>query len=557
MVMGLPEQFSSPDKTESDIEAFERLLDLLPDPAWICDAKSLGFLKVNAALSVLTGYSRDELLRMRLTDLLHESAWRGSAKEVIALRGRTGRKLEVEASSPPGGSWRLVVARLRIVEKPSSGSERRRLEAAAGSLQDSAGLTAALRRNFQQLKESPHRRFALLVIGVDRFRLLNQDLGPEGAAHLLVAVAKRLEALLHSDETIAPMENARFAILLEGVANAEAALHMAREIQGELESPFTVSGREVVVTASVGVALGGPDVAEPADLVKNAEYALTDARTQGIGGHRVFNPEMRAREAKDRRMEMDLRPGIERGDLKAYFQPIVSIRTGALAGFEALARWHHPELGVLMPAQFIPMAESTGIIVDVGKQMMVDACRRVCEWQSRFRRNPPLFVTVNCSAVQLVDPKLSTLVRWALVNSGLSPQFLKLELTESVLMEDTPETRGALDRIVELGVQLMIDDFGTGYSSLSRLHQLPIEALKIDRSFVSGLVEDPDSQTMVRAIIQMARNFDMKVTAEGVETIEHLRILGRLDCDFAQGYYFSKPLEPEKAEQLMSSGATW
>jgi predicted signal transduction protein with EAL and GGDEF domain len=392
---------------------------------------------------------------------------------------------------------------------------------------------------------------------VDRFRLLNQNHGPEGAAHLLVAVAKRLEALLHPDETLAPQENARFAILLEGVANAEAALHMAREIQGELEAPFQVSGQEIGVTASVGVALAGPDVAGPADLLKNAEYALNDAKTQGIGGHRVFNPEMRSREAKDRRMEMDLRPGIERGDLKAYFQPIVSVRSGALAGFEALARWHHPDLGVLMPAQFIPMAESTGIIVDVGKQMMVEACRQVCEWRSRFRRNPPLFVTVNCSAAQLADPKLATLVRWALVNSGLPPQGLKLELTESVLMEDNPDTRGALDRIVELGVQLMIDDFGTGYSSLSRLHQLPIEGLKIDRSFVSGLVEDPDSQTMIRAIIQMARNFDMKVTAEGVETIEQLRILGRLDCDFAQGYYFSKPLEPEKAEQLMSSGPAW
>jgi diguanylate cyclase (GGDEF)-like protein len=552
-----PAPQSSPDTTEATIQAFERLLDQLPDPAWICDTKTLRFLKVNAALSSLTEYSRDDLVRMKLSDLFQGNEWRGSGKEMITLRGRTGRKIELETISPPGGSCRLVVARVRTVEKPTGMTERRRLEAASGTLQDSAGLMAALGKSFKRMRESPDRRFALLIIGVDRFRLLNQNLGPEGAAHLLVAVAKRLESLLQSDETLAPLENARFAILLEGVANAEAALHMVQEIQGELEAPFPVSGQEIGVTASVGVALGGPDVSEPADLLKNAEYALHDAKTQGIGGHRVFNPEMRVREAKDRRMEMDLRPGIERGDLRAYFQPIVAVRTGALAGFEALARWHHPELGVLMPAQFIPMAESTGIIVDLGKQMMVDACRRVCEWQSRFRRNPPLFVTVNCSAAQLSDSKLSTLVRWALVNSGLAPQSLKLELTESVLMEDTPETRGALDRIVDLGVQLMIDDFGTGYSSLSRLHQLPIEALKIDRSFVSGLVEDPDSQTMVRAIIQMARNFDMKVTAEGVETPEQLKILRRLDCDFAQGYYFSKPVEPDLAEKLISSKPAW
>ena len=542
---------------EATILAFERLLDQLPDPAWICDAKSLQFLKVNAALSTMTEYSRDELTRMSLTELLHGSEWRGASKEQITLRGRTGRKFVLETSSPPGGSYRLVMARVKTAEKQTSVTERRRLEAATGSLQDSAGLMAALRRSFQRLKESPQRRFALLMIGVDRFRLVNQNLGPEGASHLLVAIAKRLESLLQTDETLAPMESARFAVLLEGVANAEAALHMAQEIQGELEAPFQVFGQDIGVTARVGVALAGPDVTEPADLVKNAEYALHDAKTQGIAGHRVFNPEMRIREAKDRRMEMDLRPGIERGDLKAYFQPIIAIKTGALAGFEALARWHHPELGVLMPAQFIPMAESTGIIVDLGKQMMVDACRRVCEWQTRFRRNPPLFVTVNCSAAQLADSKLSTLVRWALVNSGLSPQSLKLELTESVMMDDAPETRGALDRIVDLGVQLMIDDFGTGYSSLSRLHQLPIEALKIDRSFVSALVEDPDSQTMIRAIIQMARNFDMKVTAEGVETIEQLKILKRLDCDFAQGYYFSKPVEPGLAEKLMASGTSW
>jgi diguanylate cyclase (GGDEF)-like protein len=555
--MEVPEPFSSPGAKGSAIEAFERLLGRHPDPAWICDPTTLRFLKVNAALAAAMAYSRDELLGMRLTDLLQGGEWRGFAKEKLTLRGRSGRKVEMETTSSPGESFRLVVARVKQAEKPSQGTERRRQEALVGSLQDTAGLMAALRRSYQRMREGPHRRFALLVIGVDRFKLLNQNLGPEGAAHLLLAVAKRLEALLHPDEILAPLENARFAIVLEGVANAEAALHMAQEIQGELEAPFSISGQEIGVTASVGVALAVPEVTDPADLMKNADYALSDAKTQGIGGHRVFNPEMRAREAKDRRMEIDMRPGIERGDLKAYYQPIIAIKSGSLAGFEALARWHHPEMGLLMPAQFIPMAESTGIIVDVGKQMMVDACRQVCEWQTRFRRNPPLFVTVNCSGVQLLDPKLATLVRWALVNSGLESQSLKLELTESVLMEDNAETRGALDRIVALGVQLMIDDFGTGYSSLSRLHQLPIEALKIDRSFVSTLAADPESQTMVRAIIQMARNFKLKVTAEGVETVEQLQILRRLDCDFAQGYYFSKPLEPEKVEQLISSSPSW
>jgi diguanylate cyclase (GGDEF)-like protein len=527
--------------------AFDSILERHPDPAWIYEPKSRRLLKVNAALAALTGYTREELMARTMDDL----APGGLAKEVLMLRCRGGRTVALRATASAveaqPGPCTLVVGRPAGEAAPPAPSRE-----TAARTRDRGTLADAVRTRL-----SRHRTFALLLVDLDRVKALNRTLGPEGVTLLVSAVEERLKSILQTDETLIRVEGGRFAMLLEGVQNSEAALHMAREVQGELEAPFTPTGQDIHVSASIGAALSHPDITDPAELVRNAEYALDDAKAQGIRGRRVFLPEMRAREAKDLRMEKDLRPGIERGDLRAYYQPIVNVRTGRLAGFEALARWHHPELGLLMPAQFIPMAESTGIIVDLGKRMMLDACRQVCEWQTRFRSDPPLYVTVNCSATQFVDPKFTTIVQWALVNSGLPPGSLKLELTETVLMDDDSETLRAVDRVLELGVKLIIDDFGTGYSSLSRLHQLPIESLKIDRSFVMGLVDLLDSQTMTRVIIQMARHFELLVTAEGIETEDQLRILRGLDCDFGQGYLFAKALEPSKAEELLSTSKTW
>ncbi|HZL73285.1 MAG TPA: bifunctional diguanylate cyclase/phosphodiesterase [Planctomycetota bacterium] len=570
--MGRPEHQPFSDDAAVAMEAFDRLLDQHPDPAWIYEMKGLRLLKVNAALSLVTEYTRDELVRMRLKDLRPEAAARpssieadstvglihGTTKEFLTLRSRSGKALELIATShsldTTGGIYRLVIARRAEAPLPAP---RAAGEKQSGTRTYASRLAAAVKRKLSRLGDAPDRKFAILIIEVDRLKTLQRNFGQDGADQLLAAVGKRLSSLIHSDESLIPLDNGRFGMVLEGGLTAESALHMAREIQGELEAPFTVSGQELEVTASIGAALGGPETGEAAELIRNAEYALDGARAQGMGGRRVFAQEMRAREAKDLRMEQDLRPGIERGELRAYYQPIVSLPSGKVAGFEALARWHHPVLGVLMPAQFIPMAETTGIIVDLGKRMMLEACRQVCEWQSRFRTKPPLFVTVNCSPSQFVDPRFATVVQWALVNSGLAPDSLKLELTETILMEDDQETLHAIDRVLKLGVKLIIDDFGTGYSSLSRLHRLPIESLKIDRSFVSGLVDAADSQTMTRVILQMARNFNLRVTAEGVENADQLRILRGLNCDFAQGYLFSRAMEPEQAEALMTSGQSW
>ncbi len=575
--MNRSEETDSSGATRSALDGFEKLLEAHPDPAWIYEVQSLRLVRVNEALSRVTEYPRHELLRMRLTELLkpRETDRRvrrpsdpapgfteDTSRTTWKIVSRSGRTLNLDATAHAvtiqGKACRLAVARLRTDPRQTAGGTGPvpDVDSLTG-LPDRNAFVERIQRRIAQVRQAPGRGFAVLLIDLDRFKALDRGLGPEGSNDLLVAVARRLETLLHPDELVARLEGGEFAMLLEDAANAEDAIHAAREIQEGLEAPFTVSGNDVQVTASIGIAHAGPDVKSPGDLIRDAEIALSDTKSRGLGGHRAFAPELRARAAEDLRMEVDLRPGIERGDLKVRFQPIVSLRTGLLSGFEALVRWHHPDLGVIMPAKFIPMAERTGIIVDLGKEVMRDACRQVCEWQSRYRTDPPLYVTVNCSPAQFSDPKLVTLVQWALANSGLPPKSLKLELTESALMADSDGALRAVDRILDLGVQLMIDDFGTGYSSLSRLHQLPIESVKVDQSFVAGMVDHPDSLTMVRAIINLARNFDLKVTAEGVETVGQLRALKKLDCDFGQGYYFSKPLEPQGAERLISSKHRW
>lgn len=568
---------SSPLPPGSAVIGFSQLLDQHPDPAWIYDLESLRFVTVNGALEETTGYSRDDLLSLTLIDIVQpdetsrilRAVARARSessplplKEIWRCKTRSGGIMELETSSytlnVQGRPCRMVVARHRsegraTVDRRDSGVNHDHLT----GLADRTSLLEHLRRRSPEPQSSPRSPFAVFLIALDRFQQLNRSLGRELGDHLLVAAARRLGSFVHPDEALVRLGGVEFALLLEGVGSAEAALHMAREIQEALEAPFDVNGQDVHITASVGMALSSPNYPRPEELLKDAESALHEAQAQGIGRSRLFASEARAGAERALRIEMELRPGLERGDFKVHFQPIVSLRTNMLAGFEALARWQHPKLGLIMPSQFIPMAERMGLIGDLGLRVLRESCRQVREWQTRFPSDPPLFLTVNCSAAQFFDPKLAMHIRWALSDSGLPPKTLKLELTESVVMEDNPRSARPFDRILELGVQLIIDDFGTGFSSLSRLHQLPIEALKIDRTFVEGIPERMDSHSVIQAIIQLARNFALKVTAEGVENAEQLRVLRGMGCDYVQGYYFAKPLEPKQSEELLSAGRKW
>jgi len=600
----------SPDPASS-LDAFDRLLEHHPDPAWIYDLESLRLLKVNQATADLTGRSREELLRLTFVDLLFPGEadrlrriisrarsepppW--PLRDRLKFLGADGRGMELAIASHSleieGRRCRVIIASPRLPERETSERVRpdrrhdyltglpnrallqervRRLPERETServrpdrrhdyltgLPNRALLQERVRRRIEEARQGPGPLFAVFAIDIDRFRLLNRGLGLEVGDRILGAVAKRLESFLHPDEILVRLRADEFALLLENIGTPEAANHMAREIQEALEEPFVVNEHDIRLTASVGIAIGRPEAEPPDDLLNDAEVALHEAQASGVRGCRVFAPEMGAQAAQALRLETDLGPGLERGDLRVRFQPLVSLRTGKLAGFEALARWQHPELGLILPSLFIPMAERTGHILDLGHRVMLEACRQVNEWQNRFRIDPPLFLNVNCSSIQFFDPKLSMLVKGVLAESGFPAKCLKLELTESVLMEDNPRTVEPFEKILDLGVQIIIDDFGTGFSSLSRLYQLPIEALKIDRSFVSRLSDQLDSLSMVRAIIQLARTFALKVTAEGIENSEQLRALRQLDCDFGQGYYFAKPLEPPEVETLLKADHRW
>ena len=559
------------------MDAFDQILELHPDPAWIYDLESLRLLKVNQATAAMAGRTREELLQSTFFDLLapgesdrirriiararlEPPPW--PLREMLKCRGPEGRVVELAIAShtfeSEGRRFRVLIARPRAPERETGERARpdRRHDSLTG-LPDRALMLDRIRRRVAQARQSPGPPFAVFVVDIDRFRLFNRNLGLEAGDRLLGAVAKRLESFVHSDETLVRLRADEFALLLDGVGTPEAVRHMAREIQEALEAPFTVNDHDIRLTASVGIALGSPEADPPEELLKDAEVALHEAQASGVRGCRVFAPEMGVQAKHALRLEEDLGPGLERGDLKVHYQPLVTLATGAIAGFEALARWQHPELGLIMPDQFIAMAERTGQIGDLGHRILRDACFQVAEWQRRFPSDPPLFLTVNCSSTQFFDPKLAMLVKGALAETGFPPKRLKLELTESVLMEDNPRTMEPFERILELGVQIIIDDFGTGFSSLSRLHELPIEALKIDRAFVSRLTERLDSLSVVRAIIQLARNFALQVTAEGIENLEQLRALRLLKCDFGQGYYFAKPLEAAQAEELLSSDQRW
>ena len=566
----------SPDPASS-LDAFDRLLEHHPDPAWIYDLESLRLLKVNQATADLTGRSREELLRLTFVDLLvpgeadrlrriisrarsEPPPW--PLRDRLKFLGADGRGVELAIASHSleieGRRCRVLIASPRLPERETSERVRpdRRHDYLTG-LPNRALLQERVRRRIEEARQGPGPLFAVFAIDIDRFRLLNRGLGLEVGDRILGAVAKRLESFLHPDEILVRLRADEFALLLENIGTPEAANHMAREIQEALEEPFVVNEHDIRLTASVGIAIGRPEAEPPDDLLNDAEVALHEAQASGVRGCRVFAPEMGAQAAQALRLETDLGPGLERGDLRVRFQPLVSLRTGKLAGFEALARWQHPELGLILPSLFIPMAERTGHILDLGHRVMLEACRQVNEWQNRFRIDPPLFLNVNCSSIQFFDPKLSMLVKGVLAESGFPAKCLKLELTESVLMEDNPRAVEPFEKILDLGVQIIIDDFGTGFSSLSRLYQLPIEALKIDRSFVSRLSDQLDSLSMVRAIIQLARTFALKVTAEGIENSEQLRALRQLDCDFGQGYYFAKPLEPPEVETLLKADHRW
>jgi diguanylate cyclase (GGDEF)-like protein/PAS domain S-box-containing protein len=402
-----------------------------------------------------------------------------------------------------------------------------------------------------------NKLFAVLFVDLDQFKLVNDSFGHAAGDELLIDVAERLRAGIRSssrrggagESVVARIGGDEFAIFLGHIQNDTEASTIATRMLERLGQPFYFEGRRLFVSASIGIALSSTGDT-PEELLNNADAAMYHAKTNGKARFEFFNLGLREQVVTRFEIETGLRKAIDANQLVVHYQPIVSASDNHLHGFEALVRWNHPERGLIPPSEFIPVAEGSDLIVLLGRWVLVESCRQMAEWQKSFAPSPPLTISVNVSARQLSDSRLVEDVEFALAESGLNPESLSLELTESSIMGNTEQTLAILGRLKAMNVRLEIDDFGTGYSSLSRLQRLPFDTLKIDRSFIRDLSASNGSLDIVKAIMQLAQSLRLEVIAEGVESKEQLISLHQLGCDYIQGFLFSKPVNADAAEGL-------
>ena len=392
--------------------------------------------------------------------------------------------------------------------------------------------------------------FAVLFIDLDRFKVINDSLGHMAGDEFLIAIARRLEICLRDGDTIARLGGDEFTILLDGIKDFSDAQRVAERVQEVLEQPFQISGRELFVTASIGIKYSDSGEEQPEDILRDADTAMYCAKALGKAQYQEFDARMHRHAMTLLQIESDLRRAIEREEFQVNYQPIVSLESGRICGFEALVRWLHPERGLIPPSDFIPVAEETGLIIQIGKWVLKQACLQMRQWQETLPITKQMKISVNLSSKQFMQPTIVGQVLETLRETGLAPSSLKLEITESVMMERGDYAMGVLEQLSTAGVELSLDDFGTGYSSLSYIHHFPVTALKIDQSFIRRIGGEQNGE-IVRAVIALARNLGLEVVAEGIETVMQLDLLKTLGCAQGQGYYFSEAVDEESATDLI------
>lgn len=407
-----------------------------------------------------------------------------------------------------------------------------------------------LKQSLSRKKRDPSD-FAILFLDLDRFKVVNDSLGHLLGDHLLAAVAKRLIEQCRPMDTVARLGGDEFAILIEGVSELDALQQFAERVHQQLHQPFHLDGHEVYTGVSIGITLSDDSYAEPKDMLRDADNAMYHAKKSGRGRTEIFTPKMHRRAMERLSLETDLRHAVERAQLINHYQPIVDLAAGAVVGMEALARWKHPKRGLVSPKDFIPLAEETGMIVSIGQNIIEMACKRLEAWQKDLVRDTPLFINVNISGLQLAEPDLLETLTRMLGNYTLAPESLRLELTESVLIERSGTVFNVLQQLTASGLPLYMDDFGTGYSSLSCLCRFPFSAVKIDKEFVSAMRYSQRDQNMVCAILDMAQGLDLESVAEGIETLEQLELLKKFGCGFGQGYLLAKPMDADTVSALL------
>jgi diguanylate cyclase (GGDEF)-like protein/PAS domain S-box-containing protein len=531
------------------------------------------WLQVNRSLCDIFGYEERELLESEVRQVTHredlitleEQMQRFTAGAISSHQGelRYCHKSGKEVWTHLGMSLvRDGEARpLHLIFQIQDITDRKRAEEqllhdafhdALTGLPNRALFMDHVKMAIQRSRRSGDRLFAALFLDLDRFKIINDSLGHMVGDQLLVGIAHRLEACLRPGDTVARLGGDEFTILLEDLASTEDAIDVARRVQEAVTQPFNIGGHEVFTTASIGIALSNTGYERAEDLLRDADTAMYRAKMEGKKRHVVFDKAMHDRAMELLQLETDLRRAITRKEFFLNYQPIVCLETGRVSSLEALVRWRHPERGIVGPGDFIPVAEETGLILPLGQWVLNEACRQMREWQRQGVADESVTVSVNLSGRQFSQPDLIEQISLALRESGLKSANLKLEITESMVMENFDTATDMLTQLRILGVQLAIDDFGTGYSSLSYLHRFPIDTLKIDRSFVTQMTDNSENAEIVRTIVTLARSLDMAVVAEGVETVDQLRQLGELGCDYGQGYLFSRPIGAARAAELLT-----
>lgn len=536
------------------------------------------WLQVNHSLCDIVGYSEQELLEMDFQSITHPDDLAAILTHTHQLlEGKTPthhtEKRYVHKSGQEVWVF-LSISRIRdaqtglprLIFQIQDIADRKRAEHQLlhdafhdnlTGLPNRALFVDRLKQALARTKRLGQHKFAVLFLDLDRFKVINDSLGHMVGDQLLVGIARRLETCLRPGDTVARLGGDEFTILLEDICDTNEAVQVAQRVEKELSLPFNLRGHEVFTSVSIGIAPGETGYNRPDEILRDADTAMYRAKSLGKARHEVFDKAMHAQAINLLQLETDLRRAVEREEFFLHYQPIISLETGAISGFEALLRWQHPAHGLISPAEFIPVAEETGLILPIGHWALREACRQANAWQQQMPGYANLSISVNLSGKQFSQPLLVEQVNQVLQETNLNPGSLKLEITETVVMENIEAATNMLGQLRALGVKSSIDDFGTGYSSLSYLHRFPSSTLKIDRAFVSRMTDHSDNLEIVRTIIMLARNLGMDVVAEGAETKEQVEQLRALECDYVQGFYFSKPLSAAAAADLLSNAHSY
>ena len=488
-------------------------------------------------------------------------ALRGEPSTVDDLElERNHQRIPLEVSGMPiydaaGEIAYAIVAFQNITERKQT-QERLRYGAFHDSLTglpNRAAFMEALETAIAQTQWDQNQRFAVFLLDLDSFKLINDSLGHEQGDHVLKTVAHRLRNCLGDRAFLARFGGDEFTILLKDVPHLQVATHVADCILNAMSETLNLDGYEISVNTSIGIVLSS-NGGQSEDFLRNADIAMYRAKAEGKSRYSVFDMILHAQVVRRLHLETDLRLAIERNELQLYYQPILEIRTYEIVGFEALLRWHHPTQGNISPADFIPIAEETGLIIPLGRWILSEACHQMQRWKAQFPTGSLRYMSVNLSGRELLQPAIIDQIAQTLAETGLEPHHLKLEVTESSLITNTEVAGERLKQLSNTGIQLSLDDFGTGYSSLSYLHRFPVNHLKIDRSFVKGLCDNEESLKITESIVVLAHSLNMQVIAEGVETEAQLQRLRDLNCEYLQGFLFSPAIPAEAATTLLQDG---